>query len=843
MLTIRTLETENRRCGLVTDEQQPRFHFSLDSDQNGTALKTACFQLGEWTCHTEDFSVVYDGPPLSPRTKYAVSVSAIDNRGETAEASMTFETGKLSEPWSGLWITHGAYRFREKKVSPKPMCFRKLFKLDGEILHARLYCTALGIYRCCLNGREIGEDFLTPGFTSYHNQIQYQAYDVSELLKDENTLSTTVSGGWAVGSYTYYRRNRVYAKRQAFLAELHLTYRDGHEQVISTDDTWETTMDGPLKAADLYDGEIYDARTQNECWVNASVEKLRFKPKLIADYGEPVRVYERRDPVSVSAAASGETIYDFGQNFAGVVEIRIRGTPGQTVKLRHAEVLMNGELFTEPLRSAKQELIYTCRGGGEETYTPRFSYMGFRYVGVTGVQPENITLTALGLSSNTAVTGSFTCSNELLNRLEKNVYYGARSNFMDIPTDCPQRDERLGWTGDIALFASTASCHFNMSRFFDKWLRDLQSEQGRGGGLPMIVPSVKIYNQIEMCIPHAVDHWGDACILIPWAEYLARGDIRILKRNYPMMRRYFKACLWWAGLFSRGEDRYIWQMFHHYGDWCAPDTDFKGWMARGQWTATACLSHSAGLLSKIAELLGEETDTRMYSEISQKAADAYRSRFLSGDLRLRTEFQTAYVLPLYYELLPGREREAMAGYLAELVKTQGICTGFPGTPYLLFALMDNGQPETAYETLLSEKCPSWLYEVKAGGTTFWERWDALREDGTCNQGDGAGMVSFNHFAPGAVSDFLYRRIAGIESKGGGYRMFRIEPKPGGGLVFAKGEVETPFGQIVSRWIVDNNIFKINVVVPVGTQCELVLPNAEVKTLQSGNYHFECVMDG
>lgn len=841
MLKIRTLKTENRSYGLVTDERHPRFTFSLESDKNGTELSSAVFKLGRWEYKTEEFQSIYDGPDLLPRTPYTVSVNAIDNHGESAGGSMTFETGKLDEPWAGAWITHPSFHFTERRVSPRPMRFRKKFTTDGEIVRARLYCTALGIYVCSLNGERVGENYLTPGFTSYHHEIQYETYDITDMLAIENTLTATVSGGWAVGSYTYFRRNRVYAPRQAFLAEIHILYKDGHEETVATDESWETTMHTPLLSADLYDGEVYDARIEDSEWTGASREKLKFTPLILAEYGEPVRVYERREPISVTRAPSGEFIYDFGQNFAGVVHMHMRGSRGQKVTLRHAEVLMDGELFTEPLRSAKQEIVYTC-AGGEEIYTPEFTYMGFRYVGMSGIDPDEIKLTALLLSSDTAVTGTFECSDKRLDRLDRNVYYGARSNFMDIPTDCPQRDERLGWTGDIALFASTASTHFNMSRFFDKWLRDLRAEQGPGGGLPMIVPSVKIYNQIEMCIPHAVDHWGDVCILVPWAEYLARGDLRILRRNYPMMRKYIKACMNWAGLFSIGKRRYIWKLLHHYGDWCAPDTGFKGWMDRGQWTATACLAYSARIMSRIASLLGETRDAKKYAEYSKSAAAAYRDIFMDGSLRLHEEFQTAYVLPLYYELLDADARKIVAGYLAELVEKQGISTGFPGTPYLLFALLDNDQKESAWRTLLSEKCPSWLYEVKAGGTTFWERWDALREDGTCNQGEGGGMVSFNHFAPGAVSDFLYRRIAGIESMEGGYRMFRIKPEPGGDLVFAKGEVETPYGKIVSRWIIDDHVFKISVAVPIGTQCELILPNDETHELESGNYYYECLME-
>ena len=838
MLKISKLSVQHCQSLCVTDET-PRFSFVLESDQNAAHLTCAEFALGKWEKRTDAQSVIYDGPALAPRTRYAVSVRAEDNHGEIAEATVEFETGKLHEEWVGKWISHSTYRLRKRKVSPRPMSFRKGFQIGRKILRAKLYCTAVGIYVCTLNGERIGEDYFAPGFTSYHHQMQYQAYDVTSLLTQENELCATVAGGWAVGSYTYSRRNRIYAKRQAFLAELHITYEDGGHEIIATDGSWQVTMDGPLKAADLYDGEVYDA-TGGEFahWEFAVLEKLPFSPRLIADYGAPVRVYERRKPLSCTRAPSGALIYDFGQNFAGIVQFTVKGNPGQEVVLSHAEILMDGELFREPLRTAKQQIVYHC-GGGTETYAPQFTYMGFRYAGVTGIEAENIELTALGLCSDLPETGSFACSDERLNQLQSNIRYGARSNFVDIPTDCPQRDERLGWTGDIALFASTAAYNFDMSRFFEKWLRDVRAEQGKGGGLPMVVPTAKIYSQWEMCVPHAVDHWGDACILVPWAEYLARGDLEILRVNYPMMQRYFKACRFWAGLFSRGEKKYIWKLLHHYGDWCAPDADFAGWMRRGQWTATACMAHSAKLLSRIAELLGASEDAAHYRECFQKIAAAYRSVFMDDDLRLKNEFQTAYVLPLYYGLFSKEDAEKMAAHLARLVRRDGIRTGFPGTPYLLFALADNGQAETAFDTLLSERCPSWLYEVKAGGTTFWERWDALREDGSCNQGSGGGMVSFNHYAPGAVGDFLYRRVAGVESTAGGYRKFRIAPVLGGGITWVRASVETAYGTVASDWKLEGDRFQIQVSVPVGTTCELVLPNGEFHTLESGIHQFTC----
>lgn len=834
MFKIRKLTAEWQQGGCVTDEREPAFACSVESDKNGTRIQSIEYRVGSWHIKTAEPIVRYGGAPLQPRTRYELQVCARSESGEEVAASCPFETGKLNEPWAARWITFAPYRFREKRISPRPMVFIKRFSLRGQVRRARLYASALGIYVCDLNGARVGDEYLAPGFTSYRNRIQYQTYDVTHMLAQENLLRATVSGGWAVGSYTYLRRNRIYAKRQAFIAELHIEYEDGSEDLVCTDASWNAGLSERLLAADLYDGEVVDAAKEDEPAAFASVEKLSFVPCLEASGGAPVRVLGYLQPISCKQAPGGELIYDFGQNFAGVVRFTVRGRAGQQIVLRHAEVLMGEELFTKPLRTAKQEIRYTCKEG-EQTYMPAFTYMGFRYVGVRGAAEEEISLVGCVLSSDMRQTGGFTCSDARLDRLQQNVLYSARSNFVDIPTDCPQRDERLGWTGDIALFSPTAAFNFDTARFFRKWMRDVRIEQGRGGGLPMIVPSVKIYNQWEMCFPHAVDHWGDACILVPWAEYRARGDIGILRTYYPTMRKYWLACRFWAKLFSAGKGKYIWKGLHHYGDWCAPDTGFRGWMKRGRWTATACLAHSSAILAQIAALLGREQDAALYRTVAEKTAEAYRTLLVGKDMHLRREFQTGYVLPLYYGLVQGKDAAAMADRLARLVRENGIQTGFPGTPYILFALADNGKEKEAFDLLLSERCPSWLYEVKAGGTTFWERWDALREDGTCNLGEGGSMVSFNHYAAGAVGDFLYRRIAGIEAEEGGYRTFTVRPLVGGGITRARAWTETEYGQVLSDWALEGDTFRITVQVPVGSECTLILPGGEKRRLESGTH--------
>lgn len=843
-MIISRLTVESLVEGCVTDNKKPRFSFELESEKQNVILDRANISLGDWSVETKSqIGITYEGSELEPFTKYTVFVKAVNNFGETAEASVDFETGRLNKAWDAKWITDGSYKFKEKKISPKTMTFLKKFKCKKEIKSAKLYSTALGIYELILNGEKVGNDYFAPGFTSYKNQLQYQTYDIKNQLENDNELVVVLGGGWAVGSFTYKRRNRVYAKRQAFLCELRIKYQDGSEEVIGTDETWDVTENGNYKETEFYNGEVYDATVdlKNIQWSKATIENVKINPDILAQYGAPVQAHEVFKPISRFCTEYGMIIYDFGQNFAGVISAKINGKRGQHIVFKHAEILMNNELYIEPLRSAKQEAVYICNDG-EQVYSPRMTYMGFRYVGVTGIKEEDLELTAIALYSNIEESGEFSCSNEMINKLQNSIRWGAKSNFVDIPTDCPQRDERMGWTGDIAIFAPTATYNFNMTRFIEKWLKDVKAEQNKGGGIPVTVPLVRVPFQWEIMIPMAVDHWGDACILVPWAEYLSRGDKGILEFMYPTMKLYMKACEFWAGLFSFGKRKRIWRLLHHYGDWCAPGVNMFTWMARGKWTATACMARSSSILSKIANILGKNDEAEYYKRLSYETSQAYRDILMKKDCTVKNEFQTAYVLPLYYGMLSDEDKSKTAANLVRLIRENNyhITTGFPGTPYVLFALADNGYEEDAFKMLLTDTCPSWLYEMKVGGTTIWERWDALREDGTCNTGsdDGTGgMVSFNHYASGAVGDFLYRRVLGIEALEGGYKVFKVEPLLGGNIEWAKGKIRTPYGEIINEWKCENDIFSISVDVPVNTICHLIMPDGETMVVKSGRYRF------
>ncbi len=847
-MKIINLTTEHLAKNCVTDSPAPRFSFAIKSEKQGAKLASAKITVNGWSKETSgQILVPYGGEPLMPFTDYEVTVEAEDNFGERNVASMIFETGRMGTPWQAKWITDGSYKFTGKGVSPTPMTFRKRIVTKKPIARAVIYSTAMGIYGLDLNGVRIGNDYFAPGFTSYKNYLQYQVYDVTGSLTGNDELMATVAGGWAVGSFVFTRKNRISADRQALLLELRIKYKDGTEEIVGTDESWEVTRESNVRMADFYDGELYDATvdTGKIKWQKASAEKLRINPEITVTYGSPVKAQEEMKPISCKRLAGGLLVYDFGQNFAGVVRARIEGKKGQKITFLHSEILKaDGSPDMTLLRTAKATATYLCKDGGQ-VYSPRYTYMGFRYVGVEGVEEENIELTAYALYSDIAVNGSFECSDELINRLQSNIVWSAKSNFVDIPTDCPQRDERMGWTGDIAVFANTALYNFDLSRFLEKWLRDLRAEQLKSGGIPNTIPA-QGYGFPATMPRMAVDFWGDACVLVPWALYLARGDKAILELSYDSMKRYIRACGFWAKLMSVGKHRYIWHtpsMFH-FGDWIAPDVEkMSEWQKRSKWTATASYANMSRMLSRIAGILGKKEDEKKYEKLYKKISGAYVSVFTDGKGKLKKEFQTAYVLPLQFGMFPEKVRAQAAENLAALVEKNeyGIATGFPGAPYILFALADNGQEETAFRMLENTNCPSWLYEVKAGGTTVWERWDGLGEDGTPNvvEDGRGGMISFNHYANGAVGAFLYERIAGIRPLEAGYAKFAFKPLIGGSITYAKGKVGTPYGEIEAGWRLEGGRYFAEVTVPAGSVCEAWLPDGTMRLLESGHYTFDC----
>lgn len=843
-------------CGFaVTDSENPRFTLETENELENAfissySLKVKSDEAVLWQTEEQSSTVdniVYGGRALLPCTVYTVEATVCDNYGNKAEKTAEFETGFLSGDFSAEWITKPNYHVGFGK-SPIPLVFKRQFLLSGKVKKARLYSTALGIYSFTLCGKEISDDRFAPGFTSFEDRLQYQVYDIAPFLEEKNELVFTVAGGWAVGIFGLNRSNKLGADRLALKALVQIEYDDGRKDEIKTDESWLVTADGPVRDVSFYNGEIFDAtKTLSKAiFENAEKEKPRISPRLVASYGKFAKIIETLEPKEIQKSQNGY-IYDFGQNCAGVLELEIKGRKGQRITARHAEVLLNGELFTKPLRSAKAKLEYVC-GGEEETYCPKFTFMGFRYAELCGIEPENVKVRMKVISSIDEETGDFFCSNESINRLQKNIRYSGFSNFLEIPTDCPQRDERLGWTGDISVFASTACFNFNMNRFLRKWLIDVKAQQTKDGGIPVVVPRVKHFGGTKITAG-----WSDCVFLVPWALYQNSGDKTILEKFYPMMKRYLSGVEKKAAAFSSGEDRYIWSHGFSYGDWCAPNENQKQWMAKKKWISTAYYANDCALASKIATILGFEEEAKAFQEKRKCIENAYRNVFTDKKGTLKNEFQTAYVCPLYFGMVSGEERKKYAENLLRLVKEADnhLSTGFLGTPYLLFALSDNGYINEAYDLLLQDTVPSWLYEVKAGGTSIWERWDALRPDGTVNLGKdpgsglvnavGGGMVSFNHYANGAVGDWLYRRVAGLEAIEPGYKKFKVAPLVGGGLTSVSCFKKLSSGTIKINWNFENGVFVLSINVPFNTSAVITLPDGKSFEVSSGKYVYSVEM--
>lgn len=839
MLKITNIKVNHSLKKITTDDSSLIISFSLSSDESDTKLKKAvvCCNGIEITTDSQ-VGIILPLKNMLPFTEYEISIDAFDNHKNSTRATTKFKTGRLNTPWDGKFISKSNYKCK-KNTSPVPFTFRKNFSTTKKIKKAIINATAFGIFDLRLNGKRIQDQYFAPGFTSYKHDLQYITLDVTNELKENNQLIAIVGPGWAAGRFTYSSVSQITVKKQSLLLEVLIAYEDGTTQKVVTDSSWDVTDQGNYRFGDFYDGETYDARIDLNkiTWQKAEIQKYSFSPKIQAQYSNKVITHSIVKPLSITKSKDEkEYIYDFGQNMAAILSLKINGKDSQHIIIRHGEILNDGNLSVKSLRTAKATVDYTCKDG-MQTYTPVLTYMGFRYAAVSGIDPDNIEIEALPIYSDLEQIGDFSCSNEMINKLQSNIVWSGKSNFVDIPTDCPQRDERMGWTGDIALFAQTACYNFDMNSFLNKWLKDMRTEQGHGGGIPIIIP--KQGSNVPVV---AVACWSDSCILVPYAMYLESGDKKILADNYQMMKKYLKAVKFWASLSGAGAKRNIWKLLYQYGDWCAPYGNIMDWMKKGKWIATAFYANSSRLLSEIADILGYEEDANYYYNLNEQICISFKKVLTNRHGKLTNEFQTGYTLPLYFEMLDKYDKKSFASNLNKLVidNNYHLSTGFPGTPYLLFALADNGFVDTAYKLLLQDSCPSWLYTVKMGGTTTWEQWDAVKENGhvLINDEKHETGVSLNHYAYGAVGDFFYRRILGIQPLEGGYKTFRVKPILGGNLTSAKGGIKTEYGNINVSWYIEKGIFYIHVDVPVSTNASIILPLGKEIIVGSGSYDYK-----
>ncbi|MGW2719150.1 family 78 glycoside hydrolase catalytic domain [Streptomyces sp. NPDC001492] len=775
--------------------------------------------------------VDWPGEPLASRSRFGVRVQVW---GEGAEPSAWSpatwaETGLLARTdWTARPVTPD----REASDAPLPVALlHRAFTLAKPVAAARLHITAYGVYEAEINGTRVGDHVLAPGWTSYHHRLRYQTFDVTGLLRaGDNAIGALLGEGWYTGRLGFHggRRN-LYGDRRALLAQLEVTHPDGTVTTLGTDETWRATT-GPILRSELYDGEVHDARAARPGWSAPGHDTSDWSPvielplpeaQLVAPTGPPVRRTQTLAPVDVLTTPSGKTILDFGQNLVGRLRIRVAGPSGHTITLRHAEVLEHGELGVRPLRLAAATDTYTLAGTGEETYEPRFTFHGFRYAEIDHWPGEldPSAVEAVVLHTDMTRTGWFESSHELVNRLHENVVWGMRGNFLDIPTDCPQRDERLGWTGDIQVFAPAASFLYDCSGMLGGWLRDLAAEQlARPDGTPpLVVPDVLPSGFGGT--PHAV--WADVAVLLPWTLYRRFGDPAVLRTQYPSMRAWVETA---ARLTEKGGG--LWRQDFQLGDWLDPAAppDAPG-DARtdGDLVANAYVARSADVLAETARLLGEKDDAVRYEELARSVRAAFADEFVTPVGRMSSDAQTAYALALCFALLPTeRQRRGAAGRLAHIVRKAGfrIATGFAGTPLICDALCAGGEAQLAYRMLLEKGCPSWLYPVSMGATTVWERWDSMLPDGSINPGE---MTSFNHYVLGAVADWLHRTVAGLEAAEPGWRRLRIAPVPGGDLTYAKAAHDTPYGRAEAGWRIEHDTLVMEVLVPPNTRAEVQLP--------------------
>ena len=720
------------------------------------------------------------------------------------------------------------------------IAFVRIFDTKKEVKKATLSVSAIGLYAAYINDKRVGRDVLAPGWTIYNTRVQYQTHDVTELLQKDNKISIEVGPGWAVGNIAW--GTKMFADQTALIAALTVLYTDGTREEIVTDTTWDVFTTHILYS-DIYHGETVD-KTAEIKYLGKAV-RSDYKTKLIPQVGELITEHERLAPVELIRTPKGETVIDFGQNMTGYVEVRIKAERGARIMIHHAEVLdKDGNLYTENLRKAKCENLYIC-SGGEDVFKPSFSFQGFRYIRLSEFPTEDIDLDAFHavvVHSDMKRTGYFRCGNEKINQLYHNVIWGQKSNYLDVPTDCPQRDERLGWTGDAQVFARTAAINFNVKRFFDKWLGEMAIEQRANGGIPEFIPRCKKNRDEYVAVATG---WADAACIIPWEIYLAYGDKELLAKHYPMMRK------WIMYLHYTGPEEFLWLGGDHYGDWLAMDhgeDSYKG-ATSTDFIASAFYANSVALLLKAEKALGY--DTAKFEERYRKVVAAFREHFIpNGELRQYpdlnpngisdppNETQTAYALVLKFGLCEEKDRQRFADRLAEMIRENGMrmTTGFLGTPYLLHALSENGYSDVAYELLFQEQNPSWLFSVNHGATTIWEHWNGIKEDGSFWSRD---MNSFNHYAYGAVYDWIFGKAVGIEpvENAPAYREITLAPHPDRRLGYADGSIDTKFGTVRSYWYYKDNSVYYEFTVPKGVTAHLTLPSGKTETLTEGTYHF------
>ncbi len=848
-VTVTALRCEYRVNPLGIDVTEPRLSWIIESDQrdqkqNAYQILVASSQenlkkgQGDlWDSGKVDSDrsaqVVYKGKPLRSRMKCYWKVRVWDRDDNlSAWSKPAYWTMGLVDPKAreAKWIGYdenvqGAKASQDELVLPPPRYLRSVFWVYRPIRRATVYASALGLYELRINGQRVGEDYFTPGWSDYSKRVYYQTYDVTDLLrKGSNGVGAILSDGWYAGYIGFGKKREHYGKDPRFFMQLEVEYADGTRQTTVTDESWKATY-GPHLEADFLMGETYDARKEmpgwdrpgfdDSAWGDVAVTKTI--SGLLQSYpGVTVRKQLQIEPVEITEPKEGTFVFDLGQNFAGWARLQVKGEAGTKVVLRFAEVLNpDGTIYTTNLRAARCTDTYILNGNGTEIWEPRFTYHGFRYVEVTGYPGKAgpSAITGIVVHSDTPVVGSFECSNPMVNKLYKNITWSQRSNFVEVPTDCPQRDERLGWTGDAQIFIRTATYNMDVAAFFTKWLVDLEDAQNQNGAFPDVAPR-------KVAMGDGVAAWGDAGVICPWTIYKVYGDKRVIEKHYESMKE------WIAYLKTNSKD--LLRPAYGYGDWVAVGSDTPKDVI-----ATAYFAYSTRLLSEMAAVIGKNEDTKEYEALFQQIKDAFNKAYVSGDGKIKGDTQTCYCLALYFDLLPAEKRELASGHLIKALgeKDWHLSTGFVGLSYLLPTLTQMGHLDIAYRLLANDSFPSWGYSIKHGATTIWERWDGW----TAEKGfQDPGMNSFNHYAFGSVGRWLFGTVAGIEIDTSGYKRIVIRPQPGGGMTYAGATYDSIAGKIESCWRIDCGEFELDVTIPANTTATIYIPAKDAESvLESG----------
>ncbi|MGV8910329.1 MAG: family 78 glycoside hydrolase catalytic domain [Propionicimonas sp.] len=845
---------EYRRDGLGIGNPRPRLSWTTSApsgwQQAGYRLEITRGRVREASNHSSSDQVLVRWPssPLRSREAASVRVQLVGVDGSVSEWSppSVIECGLL-HPADWLAVPVGGGWDDDRDADDRrPALVRREFDVRPGLLRARLYVTAHGLYEAEINGARVGDDALSPGWTVYPERLRYYTYDVIDLLATgRNAIGSWLGDGWYRGRLGWAGGTRnLFGSDQSLIAQLELHYADGSIDRVATDPSWRAAP-APIIESGYYDGELYDARLELAGWSTPGFDETswtavavasRDPATLVAPEGPPVRCTEELIPEQVTQLESGAALLDFGQNLVGRIRIIVRGESGTVITIRTAEVTQEGELHTRPLRGAKSTDRYVLAGNGAtETWEPRFTMHGFRYAEVSG-WPGDVEeasragqIVARVYHTDFARTGWFESSDERLNRLHENVVWSMRGNFIDIPTDCPQRDERLGWTGDLQVFAPSAAYLFNVSGMLSSWLKDVAVEQFRYGTVPWFVPVIPGGEMWTPVRPGAV--WGDVAVLTPWTLYSRFGDRGVLLAQYDSAKAWVDQVAQLAG------PDHLWDTGFQLGDWldptAPPESPAEARTDR-YLVATAYFAWSTRTLSRIAGVLERAADTVRYAALADDVRAAFRNRWLAADGLLRNDTQTAYALAICFELVTGDGARRAGARLAELVADGGnrVGTGFAGVNLIADALSSTGQTETAFALLMERSGPSWLSMVDRGATTIWERWDSLLADGTVNPGE---MTSFNHYALGSVADWMHRVVAGLAPAAPGYRQVRFAPTPGGGLTSASARHDSPYGRIAIAWRLEGNELVVDTELPIGTTGSLEIADQPAQLLGPGTH--------